>query len=325
MVDPAMATLLGSSVGDVSSVSDVLRAKAEMLKKMGDRLQHLSAHDAILLLKHSFALPKLLYNLRTAPCFLSPALQEYDELLKSIVGHITNIHFTEDDPAWTQATLPVKLGGLGIRSAVQLAPSAFLASAAASSDLVHRIIPRHFQGSPMLNMDDAKLLWAAGHACSPPEGVAQHRQKVWDTLKTTAVAEVLLENAPEPRARARLLASRAKESGAWLNVLPISSLGLRMDDDTIRVAVGLRLGAPLCRPHTCHHCGAEVDSLATHGLSCRWSEGRYHRHAVMNDIVHRALASAKVPSRLEPSGLYRADGKRPDGITVVPWKCGKFC
>ena len=84
--------------------------------------------------------------------------------------------------------------------------------------------------------------------------------------------------------------------------------------------MGLRLGAPLCRPHTCHHCGAEVDSLATHGLSCRWSEGRHHRHAAMNDIVHRALASAKVPSRLEPSGLYHADGKRPDGITVVPWK-----
>ena len=105
---------------------------------------------------------------------------------------------------------------------------------------------------------------------------------------------------------------------------PISSLGMRMDDNTIRVAVGLRLGAPLCRPHSCHHCRAEVDCLATHGLSCWWSEGRHHRHAALNDIIHRALASAKVPSRLEPSGLYRVDGKRPDGITVVPWSCGKL-
>ena len=118
-------------------------------------------------------------------------------------------------------------------------------------------------------MKDAKLLWAAGHESCPPEGIAQHRQKAWDTSKTASLAEGLLENALGSRARARLLASRAKDSGAWLNVLPISSLGLRMDDDTIRVAVGLRLGAPLCRPHTCQHCGAEVDSLATHGLSCR--------------------------------------------------------
>jgi len=104
----------------------------------------------------------------------------------------------------------------------------------------------------------------------------------------------------------------------------MSSLGMRMDDNTIRVAVGLRLGAPLCRTHSCHHCRAEVDCLATHGLSCRWSEGRHHRHAALNDIIHRALASAKVPSHLEPSGLYRVDGKRPDGITVVPWSCGKL-
>ena len=116
----------------------------------------------------------------------------------------------------------------------------------------------------------------------------------------------------------------ARESGAWLNSLPISSLGLRMDNDTVRVAVGLRLGAPLCKPHTCQHCGAQVDELATHGLSCRHSEGRHHRHSAINDILHRALTSAHVPSRLEPSGLSRTDGKCPDGVTVVPWSRGKL-
>ena len=97
-----------------------------------------------------------------------------------------------------------------------------------------------------------------------------------------------------------------------------------MDDSTIRVAVGLHLGAPLCRPHQCQHCEAEVDCLATHGLRCRWSEGRHHRHAAINDIVHRSLTSAKIPARLEPSGLYCSNGKRPDGISVVPWKSGKL-
>ena len=61
------------------------------------------------------------------------------------------------------------------------------------------------------------------------------------------MADHLLSDVSDPRSRARLLASRAKESGAWLNVLPISSLGLRMDDNTIRVAIGLRLGVQLCR------------------------------------------------------------------------------
>ena len=84
-----------------------------------------------------------------------------------------------------------------------------------------------------------------------------------------------------------------------------------MDDTAIRVAVGLRLGCTLCKPHNCHHCGAAVDALATHGLSCKQSEGRHFRHSSLN-----ALSAAKIPSRLEPAGMYRNDGKRPDGITM---------
>ena len=38
VVDPARATLLVSSIGDVSSISDILTSKINMLKRMGDRL-----------------------------------------------------------------------------------------------------------------------------------------------------------------------------------------------------------------------------------------------------------------------------------------------
>ena len=34
--------------------------------------------------------------------------------------------------------------------------------------------------------------------------------------------------------------------------------------------------------------------------------------------------TAKVPSRLEPSGLLRSDGKRPDGMTIIPWSRGQL-
>jgi hypothetical protein len=71
VVDPMKATLLGSPIWDLSCISNTLSAKTNLLRMMGDRLQLLSAHDAILLLRHSFALPKLLYCLRISPCFLS--------------------------------------------------------------------------------------------------------------------------------------------------------------------------------------------------------------------------------------------------------------
>ena len=139
----------------------------------------------------------------------------------------------------------------------------------------------------------------------------------------STIADTLLANSSDEMQRACFLAASCKETGAWLNALPISSLGLRMDDATVRISMELHLGLSLCRSHTCQHCGAEVSQFATHGLSCRKSAGCQHRHLAVNDIVYSALVAAHVPSRLEPSGLYHSDGKRPNGVSIVPWKCGQ--
>ena len=108
-----------------------------------------------------------------------------------------------------------------------------------------------------------------------------------------ATLDTLLEDAPDATTTARLLAASTSESGAWLNALPISSLGLRMDNNTIRVAVGIRLGTKLCRPHMCHHCtcGSEVDGFGIHGLSCRWSECHHHRHSALFFVLCRQQRS----------------------------------
>ena len=66
-----------------------------------------------------------------------------------------------------------------------------------------------------------------------------------------------------------------------------------------------------------------VDTRGIHGLSCKRSSGRMSRHQHLNDLLWRALARAGVPASKEPSGLARSDGKRPDGLTLVPWKEGR--
>ena len=44
----------------------------------------------------------------------------------------------------------------------------------------------------------------------------------------------------------------------------------------------------------------------------------------MNDLVARAFTSPGIPSSKEPHGSdLRSDGKRPDGLTLVPLKGGK--
>ena len=56
-----------------------------------------------------------------------------------------------------------------------------------------------------------------------------------------------------------------------------------MDDNTV-----LRLGSSLCHPHTCQHCGADVDQLATHGLSCKKSEGPIVWNTTCPDTLARS-------------------------------------
>ena len=122
--------------------------------------------------------------------------------------------------------------------------------------------------------------------------------------------------------RARLLATAQIESGAWLNALPVSSLGTLLDSESFRVAIAFRVGADVCIPHSCR-CGGRMDSRGLHGLSCKYSAGRFPRHSAMNDVVKRALQKAGLPSFLEPPGLDRGDGSRPDSLTVFPFSGGR--
>ena len=43
-----------------------------------------------------------------------------------------------------------------------------------------------------------------------------------------------------------------------------------------------------------------------------------------NAIICDALKKAGFPAVLEPTGLVRGDGKRPDGATTIPWKRGRL-
>src|SRR5664279_86726 len=47
---------------------------------------------------------------------------------------------------------------------------------------------------------------------------------------------------------------------------------------------------------------------------------KYNAESISNKA---ALTTAEIPSRLEPRGLARDDGKRPDGVTSMPWKNGR--
>ncbi|KAK3886582.1 hypothetical protein Pcinc_009230 [Petrolisthes cinctipes] len=67
-----------------------------------------------------------------------------------------------------------------------------------------------------------------------------------------------------------------------------------------------------------------TDKFGYHSLSCRYDPGRLPRHAALNDMVYRGLAAAGIVAILEPRGLDRGDGCRPDGLSIYPFRGGRM-
>ena len=84
--------------------------------------------------------------------------------------------------------------------------------------------PPRLRSLPLLFREEALSSWFSGHNSSPP-AAALCSQKSWDSIRYLAVFNSLLESASDPPSHARLLACCVRESGAWLDVLPSSSLG----------------------------------------------------------------------------------------------------
>jgi hypothetical protein len=263
-------------------------------------LGSIAAHDALVLLKASFSAPKLLHTIRASgPCSGHPALERFDGLLRDCVGAITNTDLT--DVRWIQASLPVRNGGLGVRRVSSLAPSAFLASAAGTRDL-QDMTPHRCDISADSAVDHVLEQWTIIHGqsdVSRPVGTSAAKQREWDKPSICADLARLMASLPDRHHQARLLAVSTPHCGDWLHALPISSCGLRLDDEAVRVAVGLRLGVKLCEPHQCP-CGAKVNPEDTHGLASRRSAGRITHHHALNDLAWRALGRANIPAVKEP-------------------------
>jgi hypothetical protein len=96
---------------------------------------------------------------------------------------------------------------------------------------------------------------------------------------------------PPTIVRARLLAACSPASGDWLDALPLSSVELKMDNATVHIAAGLRLGAPVVQLHVCV-CGSMVTVDGHHGLSCRHGSGRFSECNLINELLCRAFVSA---------------------------------
>ena len=171
-------TLLGTPVLKGKAQDKDIQDKIDDLTTAVERLAHLQAHDALVILKNNLAIPNLLYLLRTSECDGNPLLRRCDDTLHTGLINILNVDLNDDK--WLQASLPVGDGGLGIRSAEMLAPSAFLASAASTPLLQQSILPGSTWMLGDQSVESNESLWTHLATSPKPTQHTEHIQKSWD-------------------------------------------------------------------------------------------------------------------------------------------------
>ena len=147
-----------------------------------------------------------MHFLRCSPCFDYPLLNKHDAVLRKGLSAIVNIHMS--DTQWIQASTPVRNGGLGIRRASSLAFPAFLASAAATSDLQCSILSR-FQLFVEKEVSTARTFWRSLIDTPAPLGPLESSQRAWDAPLLARDLRSVEEAASSPLDRAKLLAATA--------------------------------------------------------------------------------------------------------------------
>ena len=287
-----------------SAAETALAKKKEELDRLCSRLHLLDSHSAFYLLRHCLWLPRLQYLLRAAPIYRQPdLLQQLDKDLQSAVESLINVQFSES--SWQQAVLPTSLGGLGLRRTADVALPSFVSSLHRCQQLLGDILPPSLNNLVTEERGESTAEWlvkAGGKAI--PDISSSHQQKVWDYPLADCQRDTLLSAANQFE-RARLLSAATAESGAWMEALPSASIGTQMDNNTIRIAIALRVGADVCAEHQCK-CGSLADSKGYHSLTCRFSAGRIPRHTALNGIVRRALLSAGIPAFWSPTASIAA-------------------
>ena len=81
-------TLLGAPILQGPALDKALKMKVDDLDRVVSHLKLLHAHDALVLLKNSLSMPRLLYILRTSECHCHPLLVKFDDTLRAGLSSI---------------------------------------------------------------------------------------------------------------------------------------------------------------------------------------------------------------------------------------------
>ena len=318
-------SLLGCPVGPPPFCNTILLQRVEKIREFLKKLPDLQdSQMESTLLRHCLSLPKIFYSLRTCPPdFVREATTVFDDLIRDTLSDIAGGPLS--DWSWRKASLPVSLGGLGLRNASTTAPAAYISSTSETKESVEALL----QSPPQpLHLD---------HAINELSKLADRPD--WDSLESIEVPlhqrtlsqlvdkvsyELLLSSAPDVRFRALALSSSLPHAGAWLHVVPSSSLGLHLSDREFRPCLQYWLGLRMSSEESpCSVCKRPADPFGDHDVGCGGNGDRIFRHNAISDVISSAAQTAALCPRKEAPCLVPGSSSRPADIYLPIWERGQ--
>ena len=318
--------LLGAPVGNISFSRDAVEDRILKIAEIFDLLPEIGdAQTEFALLRSCFSLPKLTYCLRTCdPSHLLPTYKHFDSLQFATFSKLFGRQLETD--ARIQAFLPVKNGGVGLRSAEQHSSAAFIASNIQSRNVIDQILSPNVTRRSLHNAF-TQLQIHTGNATLTSEGLLppESNQHSLSREIDSHYAQNLHARA-SPRDSARLLSLSLPHAGDWLNAVPSPSLNLKLDTRSFSVAMGYRLGLPLLEPGECRaiSCGQQSDAHGDHAMHCHDDNGlKSGRHDRIRDSIFKEAQHASLNPMMEMPGLVPTSQSRPADVYIDNWIDGR--
>ncbi|KAJ9453806.1 hypothetical protein DIPPA_26277 [Diplonema papillatum] len=311
------------------------------------------AHVALTLLKFCAGFVSVVHLMRAVGAVFDFA--GIDLATQSCLATITGIE--TDASAWALASLPVRLGGLGLHSCADTAAIAHIAATfdgeACLSSLVTPYVLPH---AMLLDEDDTFLASLEDPRLAPFDSVLEkiqnvlqardnyggRGQKVWSATVHDERRKALIISMTEElgrsgqlqgsalalkqvQIRARIQSCSGQHASAWLYGNAEADPRLWLSPAELAVAIRLRLGLPIApTPSICRLCGtgsADVDGV--HARSCFSGGRRTRMHNALRDVIADFARRGLLAPAVERPVFSNTERKRPDisyvrdGTTVV--------
>lgn len=264
------------------------------------------------------------------------AQERLSDALRKAAEDLVGMGVTE--ATWTQVTLPLRHGGLGIRDPLQTQPAARMAAlvglemygrervgvpdealAHPSPDLLPSINALRAQLGPNFEPLADWYLNLSHLASATPD----HASQRWWAEHVATEQHSRLCQLGTARDMARLQSQAGPVANGWMAVLPCRALRTDINDADYRLLLRWWLGLPLLPMGRtlpgCPLCSEPVDPFGDHFVCCD-KNGSTRRHNALRDALFEVLVQGAIPAAKEVTSNNR---RRPADILLIAWERGK--